>query len=275
MMGNRKERWMRVIGLGGSAALLGGCAQLKAWQEEVEALTNQFVLEGIYIGLEEPEDELIAEIIQHTKLRDGSTATVFLADASSIDEIENSPISGANVAFESPSNGGINMTESSGGKYELSGDHGLEYWAGEEATIYSDYDGVTHRIMTNAPAAPDIVLDEWHPAGDPLEVDLQGQGFDTTVVAVFDLVEADLTFSEAPESIGDLYEVAKGDGASLVVEIPGSALANESLYAVGVAGLVNSDVENFEEVNTAMSAFLAGEFTFQTVCTFEEEEFCF
>jgi len=52
-------------------------------------------------------------------------------------------------------------------------------------------------------------------------------------------------------------------------------LANESLYAVGVAGLVNSDVENFEEVNTAMSAFLAGEFTFQTVCTFEEEEFCF
>lgn len=182
MMGNRKERWMRVIGLGGSAALLGGCAQLKAWQEEVEALTNQFVLEGIYIGLEEPEDELIAEIIQHTKLRDGSTATVFLADASSIDEIENSPISGANVAFESPSNGGINMTESSGGKYELSGDHGLEYWAGEEATIYSDYDGVTHRIKTNAPAAPDIVLDEWHPAGDPLEVDLQGQGDRKSVV---------------------------------------------------------------------------------------------
>ena len=52
------------------------------------------------------------------------------------------------------------------------------------------------------------------------------------------------------------------------VVIPGAAFPESGVYAVGVAGMHVGETEDYEEVNTALSSFLAGEMSFYGVVVY-------
>ena len=247
-----------------------GCDQIKEWRDQVSGLTNRFVVEGVYMGVEEPDDDRIASVLGDTDFGEGSSVTAYLADAAEIDDLENAPITGAAIAFHT-SSGGWNMDEESNGKYVLTD---VNYVPGETVQLESTYDGTVRQIQVTAPSSPDGDIPWEHAEGEGLTVDLTGQGFDSALVVVIDVVNKTTTFSERPETISDFYNLAHGDEATLLVDIPGSAFAGQSLYAVGVAGVVFSDEEDYYEVNTALSTFMAGRFKFEALCTFEAVEVC-
>jgi hypothetical protein len=248
-----------------------GCDQIKEWRDQVSGLTNRFVVEGVYMGVEEPEDDRIASVLEETDFGDGSSVTAYLADASEIDDLENAPITGATIAFHSPATGGYNLDEESNGKYTLTD---VTYVPGETVKLSSTYDGTVREIQVTVPASPDGGIPWEHTEGTGMTVDLTGQGYDSAMVVVIDIVNRTTTFSERPESISDFYNLAHGDEAALTIDIPSEAFSGQSLYAVGVAGVVFSEEDDYQEVNTALSTFMAGRFVFEAVCAFDDVDIC-
>jgi hypothetical protein len=93
-------------------------------------------------------------------------------------------------------------------------------------------------------------------------------------VVVLDMSSGDVTWSNEPGDIGELYDFTHGESEGASVAIPASALSNATLYAVGVAGMINADPETFEDVNTALSTMMAGKLTFGILCTLEPVDLC-
>lgn len=263
------------IALMPSFALLAGCAEIANLQDKVEGLTNRFVLEGFYLGVSELENDVLADALADTEFGSGATVTAFLADASSAGEIESAPIRDASVAFLSPSAGGsMGMVSLGDGQYELTGDDGLRYVAGEVVAITATYEGQNRRIPVDAPPRPSPGISGYHAAGEPLVVDLSGQGFESTMVTVLEIASGRTTWSNLPVAADDFYDLTHGGTGEVRVTLPGSALPVEGVYAVGVAGVYTADPDEFEEVNTALSALVAAQFRFSTVCTFADTNFC-
>ncbi len=262
------------------AITLTGCGKLGEIQETVEGVTERFVVASIYLGVEQPEDVDLSETAFS-----GARLTAFLADASSISEIEDAPITDTAVVLLSPGNGGsLPMTDAGGGKYELSADDGLAYYSGEEISLTSTYGDTDRAISVDAPPAANLDIDPDHSAGTPMAVDLSGQGFDAALAVVMDVETGEITWSNEPSDISALYEMTHPDGIvlgesedtddTLIIEIPAKAFASESYYIVGVAGMNVSNTASFENVNTALSTIMAGKLKFADVCTDDFDLLC-
>lgn len=241
--------------------VLAGCDALDSLKEDVEALTNPVVIQGMYVGVAEPDAELD---LSGTDFGKAAQATVLLADATSVDDLSNAPIEGAGVSVKSES-GETALDDEGGGKYTASSEDGLTYTGGERFVLSVQAD-VLSKVAITAPPEPDAQVPESHPAGEPLVIDLAGQGFDLALVAVLDTMTGDLTFSNEPSDIQELYDFTHG-GGEVKVEVPGGALNRQTVYAVGVAGLNAAEADDLEELNTALSAFLAGKFRFYPMST--------
>ena len=242
--------------------------------DEITGLTNRFVVQGIYMGVETPEDDNIAAALDGTDFGGGAQVTAFFADAASIDEIEEAPISGLSPTFRSPAEGSFTLVEDDDGRYSLDAGAGLAYTGGESVVISVDFEGVTHKVPADAPSGPELSLSQTHTAGQPMVINLDGQGFDTTVITVIDVSTGDMTWDNLPSDISDVLDLGGDEDEGGAIEIPGTAFATESIYAVGVGGLVGADTLQFEEVNTLLSGFKAGTMAFQPVCTFSESVLC-
>ncbi len=251
-----------------------GCDQLSDISDKVEGITNSFVVEAFFLGVEPPEDETIALALEGTDFASGARATAFLADAAEVTDIENAPIKGAALSLVSSANGSVTMAEGDvDGQYGSNGDDGLEYTSGVDVTIEADWDDEDRAILVGAPPAPEPGIESAHTAGQDLDIDLSGQGFDAALVVVIDTATSQVVFSNEPSDITELYDFSHGEG-EVAVTVPGDALGDETIYAVGVAGLVNADVEDFDNINTVLSTFMAGKFTFAGLCTFSESTLC-
>lgn len=237
--------------------LLAGCEAINALKDDVEGLTNPLVVQGMYLGVGEPEAGVD---LGGTDFDKAAQATVLLADAASVDDLENAPVTGAAVSLRSETGGSVALGDEGGGKYAASSDDGLVYAGGEQIALAIETD-VLSKVAIVAPPEPDAGLPDTHAAGEPLVVDLAGQGFDMALVVVVDGASGEVTFSNEPADIRELYDFTHGDGTTRV-EIPGGAFGRSSVYAVGVAGLNAASADDFEELNTALSAFLAGKFRF-------------
>jgi hypothetical protein len=253
-----------------------GCDSLLDIQDKVDGYTDQFVVQAIYLGLEEPTDPDLAAALDAGggNFDQGSTFTVFLADAGQVSEIENAPITGAVGSLLSPANGSVELTDEGNGKYTAMAEDGLVYTGGETVTLQVTQGGAQHKARVDAPAAPTLALPETHSKGTALAINLEGQGFDSALVVVLDMGSGSVTWSNEPSGIGELYDMTHGDGGGASVAIPASALSAASLYAVGVAGMVHADPDTFDEVNTALSTMMAGKLIFGIVCTLEPVELC-
>lgn len=243
--------------------------------DEISGLTSRFVAQGMYLGIEAPEDENIASALEESDFGGGAQLTVFFADAANVDEIEEAPIAGLRPVFRSDSAGSSDLVEGAEGQYTLNESADIAYVGGENIVISVEYADESRKLNALTPQGPSFSLAEIHTAGAPMAVNLQGQGFDTTLVTVIDVVTGEVTYDNLPTDISEVLDLGgEEDESSSSIEIPGVAFATESIYAVGVGGLVKSDTANFVEVNTLLSGLKSGTMAFQPVCTFSEALLC-
>lgn len=245
---------------------LGGCEQLKDVQDKVAGWTNPLVMQGLYLGVAEPDIDGFD--LSKTDFDDGTSALLFLADASNVDDLENAPVSGAGVALKSDGNGRVSLGDEGDGAYRASASDGLTYTAGEQISLIVNMGDSQATGAVQSPAAADLDVPEQHDKGEALSLNLTGQSFDSLLVVVFDATSGKLTFSNQPETVKEIYDFTHGGGdEALIVDVPGSAFPSEGLYAVGAAGLRAASADDFEDANTALSSLLSGKLKFYPVST--------
>ncbi|MED5372669.1 MAG: hypothetical protein VX899_16755 [Myxococcota bacterium] len=234
-------------------------------QDTLDGLTNPLVVQGIVLGVAEPESDQID--LSGTDFAQGTAVTIFAADAASVSEIENAPVTGADASFKIGQQAAVTLEAGAApGAYKAVGD-GLEYVAGALGELsFAVGDGASGAQVTLPPAV-DVLLPPQHDGSD-LTVDLSEQSYDQVLVVVFDLSTQEITYSNEPKDIAELYEYSTAEGAGDSVVIPGAeAFPGESIYAVGIAGMVKGDSSSFSSMNTALSSLQAGQLVFQPVST--------
>lgn len=248
--------------------LLVGCEQIDDVKNTLDGWTNPLVMQGIVLGVAEPDIDGFD--LSKTDFDSGAASTVFLADAANADDMAEAPVSGAEVTLDSDSNASVPFSEEGEGQYLVTAEDGLVYNAGERVNVAINLGGSEATASASTPAAPDVDIDEQHTAGVGLTLDLAGQGYDSVLAVVFDVGSGEITFSNQPETIQEVYEFTHGgDASALVVDIPASAFADETAYAVGVAGLKTAGADDFVDMNTALSTLLAGKMAFHPVSTLD------
>ena len=251
-----------------SLTLLGGCKILDDVKDDIEGYTEPIVVQAVLLGIAEPD----GVDLSGTEFEQGALLAVYLADASDPTELENAPVSGAAVSVRSESIGNIPMTDEGGGLYRITGeDAGFSYYAGEEFKVVADYDNESHKTAVYAPHPVDTDdIPTEHARGEQLVVDLSSApgDYDSAIAAVVDITTGEKTWSNEPSGVEELYEFTHTDEDVRKVVIPGAAFPESGVYAVGVAGMHVGETEDYEEVNTALSSFLAGEMSFYGVVVY-------
>ncbi len=244
--------------------LLFACEQIKDIKDTVQGLTNPLVVEAIYLGVQPPDVGSGIDLSGSDFAR-GSTLKAFLADAADADGLDEAPLAGAELDLVSAANGGrLPLQDQGDGSYTANeSEDGLAY-ASESVSLSTELDEKQRTIGVQAPPPADVTIADRHTAGQPMVVDISDQDFDGLLVFVMGSGGSEPRYSNMPESIQDLYEFTHG-GGELRVEIPASAFPSAGVYAVGVAATRNSSADEMEEVNTALSSFVAGKARFHAV----------
>ena len=247
-------------------SFLGGCAAIDGLKDEVAGATNPLVMEGLVVGIAPPESADVD--LTGTAFESGASAVVTVADADSVDNLEEAPVEGASVALLTETGGRVALLDMGSGRYAATAEDGLSYTEGDNATLSVDYGGgeESSSAQLQLPRRPDVSFPTNVPKGQPLHVNLTGQTFDNALVVVVDSATGETVWSNYPTTIEEMYHLTHDAGA-LEVDVPGSALNRESVYLVGVAGLVNADTANLSNVNTLLSAFTGGRLLFTGVST--------
>lgn len=158
------------------ALSVSGCAEIDKLKEDIGKITNQTVLSGLVVGSEPLEHPLIDADAMDVSLNE---SRIFLASAG-VDSTDLNPsaITGAEVVFESDTNGSLVYNEDADGFYSLSNDDGLEYVDEEMVSVVFDDEAGTHSISSILPAGADFDLADDHATGTDVTIDLSNQGFD-------------------------------------------------------------------------------------------------
>lgn len=243
--------------------LLLACAAIEDLKNKVDGLTNPLVMEALFLGVEPPDSDQID--LSGTDFEQGATVTVLLADAGSVADLSNAPVSGAIVEFRSQATGIVQLSDEGDGKYAAASGDGLSYTQGAEVTLGVEMDGDPAARLV-APAEIADRIPATHTKGESLAVSTGDTELAGLLVVVLDGSNGEVTFDNSPNTIEELYEFTHG-GAALAVEVPGSAFSRETVYAVGVAGLNLTTADDLTEMNTALSAFIAGKLKFYPMST--------
>ena len=248
--------------------------------EELEGVTENTIIEGLILGVEVPDIEGVSldDIEWHTTAQ----ATAFVADTTDIEQVEDALLVGAAVFVESDSaNLKMREDDNEAGKYLLDTSDGFAYEDDAFVSIVARIDELPRTMRVRTPAAPELPVTADIVALEALDVDLSGQGFPLALVAVFDIETGLMTWSSEPESVEAFYELAHPDGVLISnemeqprVKIPGEAFPWDGAYAIGIAGMWVSQLEDFEEVNTSYSTLMAGKFRFMAACTESHAVLC-
>jgi hypothetical protein len=195
-------------------------------------------------------------------------ATVLLADATEIADIENAPILGAEPKIRVGDNGAVLLEDQEDGTYYGDGTFGLVYSPGDEATLTIRIDGVAHSAVVQMPREPDrLDVPLQHTANENMVLDFADYSYHQILIVVVDAETYEVTYSNEPETPQELYEFSQDRDIKTKFDIPSRAFNRETYYAVGVAGILLSSDDQLDEINTALSAFMAGKFYFYPVST--------
>lgn len=249
------------------ALWLLGCEAIDDAKDAVDGATETTIVQASILSVQDPQDPTLGPLIANSPFAPGTTATAFLADASSPTEMEDSPVAGAAVDVE-----GVTLDEKEDGAYAFTPDRGPRYAAGSSWVLSVDRgdDAGERTAVVELPAAAADALNATgvggsveHTANTALTIDLTGRGYASSIIAVIG-PDGDLEYSNNPESLMDLYEAMQSDEAGSF-EIPATAFADTGLYAVGVAGLQHTTAEDLDGFNTVISKVRAGEMVFWPV----------
>jgi len=255
-----------------------GCGELSNLRDAYEGITERFVVSAVYVGVEDREDVDLTEIGLSTQV------TSYLSDAAEISEVNNGSLSGLDVQLTTGSFGQSSFVDVGDGQYELDAFDGLAYTPAESAIIEAVYQGTKRSISVKTPVTADVDVYPIVEVGDPVIVDLNGQGFDAMLVVLIDVESASVVYSNEPSDVVGLiemthpygYHLSSHDesGLDMVVEVPGEAIDRAGTYLLGVAGLNLSDPASYQDINILLSSFMAGRFTFVRLCTPQWESAC-
>lgn len=234
-----------------------GCEQIGNIKNTVDGLTNPMVSQSLLLGVAEPDSEDID--LSGTDFDKGAGLNVFLADASSVDDLEEAPVSGADVRIRIGDAAAVDVGEGADGAYSATGDDGLSYSGGADAVLTLDYGDETSQSSVSLPQAPDVTVPTSHAAGQPMTLDLSDGSYDAVLAVVLNVTSGQVTWQNRPETVREVYDFTHGtSGAVTELTIPGSAFPSGCACAVGVAGMRNASSDEFVNQNTALSAFSAG-----------------
>lgn len=233
--------------------LPGGCDRLQA----AEDLVSPVVAQGLYLGLDLPDgvDFEGTDILEYS-----AACTLFLAYLSDPSDLASSPVEGAGVAFESDDNGRLELDEAGDGKYLVTAAEGLNYEPGDGAQVNVIVQGEAAHLSVNPPEAPTLDLPTTHSVGASLDIDISGQGYDGVIAAAYNVTRNNLTWTNLPEEVDEIYAFTHPEEPQEAIRIPAEAFPGKGSFVVGVAGMELADPSRFDGVNTSISAFMAGEF---------------
>ena len=233
----------------GLALTLTGCDLFEGVKETLDGLTNPLVVQSVVLGVEAAGVE--QEILDEIDIETGVGASVFLADAKDANDLENAPITGATVFMNSE-----RVTETGNGTYTLEPGT-LNYTVGATWTMIATINNQDATASFTLPPAPNVSVPSIHSKNESMTLSLAGQGFDMVVGLVANVETGEVTWSNEPEDIGDVYDLATGS-SSESLDIPGSAFPTTGAYIVGIAGLTKGKSGEFKKMNTALSNAVAG-----------------
>ena len=192
----------------------------------------------------------------------GTWVTVHVVDGdATVSGGEPVPIEGTRVYVEDGD--GLVVEATSGedpGSFEIGPDAGLRYGPWEIWTIIiqepdEDYAGTMQVIL---PSAPEADVPGFHAQGQPVVLDLHGQGFNYAVSAVLDIQAGELTHWDAPSGYDETREALHDDNEAGYIELPGRAFPQAGSYVVGVAGMIAVEPGAIHNVNATLSGAAAG-----------------
>jgi len=259
-----------LVQLTGCDLIAKGKQSIQDVKDKIEGLTNPLVAEGVVMSFVPPESDLVT--IENSPYTKGTITTIGLADAKNAADLANAPVTGAAVTVRG--NVQIDAVENAAtpGLYSVDLGSELEYTANQTWNIDinpTDEDEVA-TVTINLPASIDTdLIPEEHTAGMPMEIDLTGDGYNSAIVIVLDGSTGNTTYSNEPKTVTDLYNFMTGDDELTTVDIPDSAFPNQTLYMVGIAGMVHTTTDDIENMNTALSKFMAGQMRFTVTSTVE------
>jgi hypothetical protein len=241
---------------------------VESLKDKIDGYTESLAAEGILLGVAEPMSEDID--LSGTAFDLDAKLTVFLADAASVGDLGGAPIEGATVSVKNSTFGDLRLMEKGSGLYEGTSEGGLAYYPTQEYAITVDLGGLTHKMPGLAPYPANVEIPLEHEQNSPLDIDLSSFDYDAVLVSVVNLRTSAISFSNQPESIEEIYDLTHSDEEVLSFVVPGSAFSSESVFAVGIAGMFNAEVEDFVEMNTILSSFLLGQMKFYPVSTLRD-----
>jgi hypothetical protein len=248
---------------------LPSCDLLDSAIKEVEKVTNPLVGQGLFLGLEPPDDPEIEAMLSDMEDAPDSVFQVFLADAASASELDQAPIEGASVSVRVGNTAAVTVVDEGSGSYKAYSEDGISYIAGSEAMTTMDIAGEQSQFWITLPAAANATVPEEMDPGTPLQVSLGEFEFDAVLGVVMNVATGNVTWDNRPESIQDIYDFTHAEEAQDSLTIPGTAFQGQSLFAVGIAGLRVTDSESYDNMNTVLSSFMAGRMRFYLVSTIQ------
>lgn len=234
-------------------------------QETVEDLTNPTVVQGVVLGVEEPEEGTVD--LSQIDVDIGTGFTMFVASAAEVSDLENAPIEGATVSLKG--NKKVVAQDDGDGVYTIEPPSELVYNVGASWTASVDSPEVkeTGTISVTLPEATTMTVGEvWEP-NKGMSLDFRNQGFDSALIMVYDAQNGELTWDNRPETISEIYEVTNSQEKVGIVEVPGSAFPRESLYVMGVTGMVNAKNSDIDGMNSLLSGLMAGKMKLFPIAT--------
>jgi hypothetical protein len=229
--------------------------------DQVDDYFSVMAAEGILLGIEDAPAEVDFE------LGSAVTASAFLAEARSLDSFSANLIDDADQVTIARGDVAVEMESAGSGLYEAdsSVDDSLTYTAGVLYTLRVVAGGAS-TVSIQAPEAPELVgapdPQDFHPAGQPITIDLTGQGF-VNYVALVGTADAqgnvELTYDNRPQTADDYIDWFRGSDDVTVVTIPGTAFPDSGTpYVLGVAGIDRAPDSAFDGLNPLVSNFAAG-----------------
>lgn len=246
--------------------LILGCADIAKLKALSENVANTHVLVGAYFGITPPAHDSLD--LSGSEFDATAIVTVALADATELSNLEDSPVTDAAASWKSAVNGKVDMPFGEFGAYQATSADGVVYTHGETVVVSAEWDG-THSANVTSPSPAVFAIEEQHELGAGVTIDLTGQDYDSAFVVVYDGVNQVTTFDNRPTDIGAIYDWTHG-GGDIVVNIPGTAFKEESIYAMGVAGVRHSAGDDFTDANTLLSTYVSGTFEFYVLSTLPE-----
>jgi hypothetical protein len=242
---------------------LSSCALFEEIKDAVDGVVNRNVVVGVVSTVDASldGDPMLTEQIDLEALgfEGGVVGTMFLADAASVADLDNAPVSGADVVLEGC---GVEVAmpelDSQDGAYVYVPPGELDACDGPTFTMRR-LDGADEiSATTTIPDPLNLAVPFAWTSGDAMTLSLTAAGVNSAVVVVVDATSGEVTYSNEPETVAEYYEFLRGTDFIDEVVIPGSAFRPDAVHAVSVTGLVRTPNRELVNANELLSVVAGG-----------------